>query len=184
MSDPGQMPLRIELVRAAAEQQSIVANLIELYAYDFSEFYPVEPGPDGRFGYRDLSRYWSEPDRLPFLVRVNDRWAGFALIRQDGAGEALEPVWDVVEFFVLRSCRRRSVGTFIAHELWQRYPGRWQVRVMESNEAGCRFWAKAVRTFAGDGLRMDGFEKGGANWRRFTFESKPGLSGPSARKSS
>lgn len=166
---------RIELVRATLEQQPIVANLMELYAYDFSEFYPIEVGPDGRFGYKDLALYWSEADRQPFLIQVDDRWAGFVLIRKIQV-EGDESVWDVAEFFVLRAYRRRSVGTVVAHELWRRWPGRWQVRVMQANEAGCRFWEKTVRTFGGDAVRLGQLEKGGVNWRLFTFEAKPGVS--------
>ena len=176
-SDPGKMLPRIELVRATPDQQPIIANLIELYAHDFSEFYPIELGTDGRFGYKDLALYWSEADWLPFLVQVNGRWAGFVLSRRERAVEGNEPVWDVSEFFVLRAWRRRSVGITVAHELWQRWPGRWQVRVMESNDSGCRFWEKAVRTFAGDGVRASRFEKCGVNWRLFTFETNPGAGG-------
>jgi predicted acetyltransferase len=177
MGDPEKMLPRIELVRATPDQQPIIANLIELYAYDFSEFYPIELGTDGRFGYKDLALYWSEADRLPFLIRVNDRWAGFVLVKRERAVEGKQPVWDVSEFFVLRAWRRRSVGITVAHELWQRCPGRWQVRVMESNDSGCRFWEKAVWAFAGDDVKLSRFEKDGVNWRLFTFETKPGVGG-------
>jgi predicted acetyltransferase len=175
MSDPGKMLPRIELVRATPEQQPIVANLMELYVHDFSEFYPIEPGPDGRFGYKDLALYWSDADRLPFLVRVDCGWAGFVLIRQEQPADGAEPVWDVAEFFILRAWRRQSVGTVVAHELWQRHPGQWRVRVMDANAAGGRFWENAVRPFAG--MRVDPCEKGGVQWRIFTFESKPGIGG-------
>ena len=57
----------IEIIPAAPEQESIVANLLELYAHDFSEFHHIELGADGRFGYRQLSLYWSDPDRSPDL---------------------------------------------------------------------------------------------------------------------
>ena len=35
-----------EILPATKEEMPIVANLFELYAHDFSEFYSVEPGPD------------------------------------------------------------------------------------------------------------------------------------------
>jgi len=171
---------RIELVRATPEQQPIVANLMELYVHDFSEFYPIEPGPDGRFGYKDLALYRSDADRLPFLVRANGGWAGFVLIRREQAAAGAAAFWDLAEFFILRAWRRRSVGTVVAHQLWQRHPGQWQVRVMEANAAGCSFWENAVRTFAGDGARLDLCEKGGVQWRIFTFESRPGIGGSPA----
>jgi hypothetical protein len=44
------------------EQELILANLLELYAHDFSEFHELELGSDGRFGYGGLPLYWSEPE--------------------------------------------------------------------------------------------------------------------------
>lgn len=37
----------IELIFATPEQQPILANLLELYIHDFSEFHDVELEPDG-----------------------------------------------------------------------------------------------------------------------------------------
>jgi predicted acetyltransferase len=50
-----------------------VANLFELYAYDFSDFRDLELGDDGRFGDIELPLYWSEPDRHAFLFKVRQK---------------------------------------------------------------------------------------------------------------
>ena len=60
--------MTVEVVPAISGQQQILANLLELYAHDFSEFHDVELNPDGRFGYAKLPFYWLETDRHPFLV--------------------------------------------------------------------------------------------------------------------
>jgi hypothetical protein len=44
----------IELIPASAEQEPTVANLLELYAHDFSEFQDLEIEETGRFGYPPL----------------------------------------------------------------------------------------------------------------------------------
>ena len=72
----------VELLPATRDQSPILANLLELYIHDFSEFLNVVPGPDGRFGYPCLPLYWSDPNRHPFLVKVDGQWAGFALVKQ------------------------------------------------------------------------------------------------------
>jgi hypothetical protein len=46
---------RIELDPALREHVPILANLLELYAHDFSEFHSLDIGADGRFGYKSLS---------------------------------------------------------------------------------------------------------------------------------
>ncbi|HSE21540.1 MAG TPA: hypothetical protein VLB68_07760 [Pyrinomonadaceae bacterium] len=47
---PEQPSVQIEVIPATSEQRPILANLFELYAHDFSEFYDLELGADGRFG--------------------------------------------------------------------------------------------------------------------------------------
>lgn len=125
--------VHIEVIRARPKQESILANLLELYAHDFSEFNVLELGADGRFGYSRLALYWREPGRHPFLVWVECKLAGFVLVKRGSEISGNETVWDLAEFFVLRGCRRRGIGTQAAIEVWRRFPGPWEVRVMESN---------------------------------------------------
>src|SRR6516225_1911763 len=112
----------IEVIPARPEQEPILANLLELYAHDFSEFLDLELGDDGRFGYSWLPLYWTEPGRHPFLVWVEGRLAGLVLVKRGSEVSGNESVWDMAEFFVLRGYRRRGTGTQIAHNLWSRFP--------------------------------------------------------------
>src|ERR1700722_11317446 len=125
----------IEVIPATPEQEPILANLLELYMHDFSEFLDLELGPDGRFGYSNLSLYRLQPNRYPFLVRVNGRLAGLILVKRGSEISGNTAVWDMAEFFVVRGYRRLGIGTAIAREVWKRFPGRWEVRVMESNDS-------------------------------------------------
>ena len=163
--NPGQDP-HIEVIPAAAGQAPVLANLIELYAHDFSEFHDLDIGEDGRFGYAPLPLYWSEPDRYPFLIRMDGKLAGLVLVKKGSA------VWDMAEFFVLRGCRRRGIGTHVAHEVWRRFPGAWEVRVMQANASAGRFWAGAIASFTGETIEPASFEKAGTPWYVFSFESK------------
>src|SRR5215471_16609662 len=137
----------IEVIPASIEQKPILANLLELYTYDFTELKAFKLGEDGRFGYPDLPLYWTEPDRLPFLVKVDDRWGGFVLVRRGSQVSGDEDVWDMVEFFLLRGYRRLGVGTKVAHEIWRRFPGKWEVRVIERNQRALSFWKGAIAGF-------------------------------------
>jgi predicted acetyltransferase len=165
---------RIVVLPATREEEPTVANLLELYAHDFSTFHDVELGQDGRFGYPNLSLYWSEADRHPFLVRVDDQLAGLILVRRGSRISSDAAVWDMAEFFIVRGYRRRGIGSRAAQAMWRMFPGRWEIRVMESNEAGRRFWAQAVTAFAGAAGRNLRFEKDGRNWDVFEFVSPAG----------
>jgi predicted acetyltransferase len=165
-------PAHVELVPAAPEQQSIVANLLQLYAHDFSEFHHLELGADGRFGYKHLPQYWSDPHRFPFLIQLNGRLAGFALVKRGSEVTDRETVWDMAEFFIVRTYRRRGIGMLAALEVWRRFPGPWEVRVMQVNRAALSFWERAITTFnTGTSVHPTRIEKDGECWHVFEFES-------------
>lgn len=169
---PEQPSVQIEVIHAMPEQRPILANLLELYAHDFSEFYDLELGADGRFGYKDLPMYWGGPDRHPFLVRVDGRLAGFVLAKRGSEVSGDEDVWDVAEFFIIRGYRRRGIGTEVAHEVWRRFPGHWEVRVMKRNNKAKEFWERAIAKFIGESVSPVSVEKDGESWYLFSFESE------------
>jgi predicted acetyltransferase len=170
---PNEPSVQIEVIPAAAEQDAVLGNLLELYIHDFSELRKVDLGPNGRFGYRLLPLYWSDPGRHPFLVRIDGKFSGFALVKRGSEVSGNDTVWDMAEFFVIRGCRRRGVGAHVTHELWRRFPGLWEIRVMQSNVPACHFWARAISAFTGEAVHPVPFEKGGEHWKLFSFEAKP-----------
>jgi predicted acetyltransferase len=169
MARQGVQEERIEIVPVAVEQKSTLANLLELYSYDFSEFIDLAIGADGRFGYQDLEPYWTDPNRWPFLIHVDGKLAGFSLVRNVAQGRGT--MWDMAEFFVMRGFRKRGVGMRAAMETFTRFSGRWQVRVMRTNGPACRFWTRAVHTFAGDTFRLWYETRQEREWMIFSFNS-------------
>jgi predicted acetyltransferase len=170
--ETAKVPAGIEVLPATPEQAPILANLLELYAHDFSEFHNIDLGADGRFGYPQLPLYWRESDRHPFLIRVNGMLAGCVLVKRGSEAFGNETVWDMAEFFVLRAYRRQGIGTQAAHEVWRRFPGAWEVRVMQSNTSAYHFWARAISTLTGEAVSPVSVDRSGKRWTLFSFESK------------
>lgn len=180
MTNKGEMDSpRVEVVAATREHQPILANLLELYVHDFSEFLDLDIGEDGRFGYPSLPLYWSEPGRHPFLIRADGKLAGLALVKKGPEVSASSAVWDMAEFFVLRGCRGRGVGTLAAHQVWRRFPGPWEVRVVQRNAMARGFWAEAISSFAGKAIQPRRIEKNGEPWALFSFQSRQIFAGGS-----
>jgi predicted acetyltransferase len=137
----------IHVVLARADQQSVVAQLMELYIYDFAQVLGLDLGDNGRYGYEYLPLYWREPHRFPFLIWIDQKLAGFALIQQGSPIESDASIWDVSEFFILRKFRRMGAGQEAAHWIWNNFPGRWQVRVLATHQNASDFWKEAVTSF-------------------------------------
>jgi predicted acetyltransferase len=165
-------PVNVELISALEEQEPILANLLELYVHDFSEFIDLKLGADGRFGYRHLPLYWKESNRHPFLIMVNDRLAGFVFVRRGSEISNDADVWDMAEFFIVRGYRRQGVGMKVAHQAWNQLLGKWEVRVIDRNQKAMKFWGRAVSEFLGKEIDPSPFDKNHEGWHVFSFESK------------
>lgn len=165
---PQELSPQIELVPASYDQVPLLANLLQLYIYDFSEMLDMDVEADGRFSYPHLPIYWSDPGRHPFLVRVDGKLAGLVLVKTGSEWN----VHDMAEFFILRRHRRRGLGTRIAHEVWRRLTGPWEVRVMEANVPAQYFWTHAISSFTGLPAVPARVEQDGEIWQLFSFESR------------
>jgi predicted acetyltransferase len=160
-----------DLVSAEPAHRTVLSDLLHLYACEFSAFHPVPFGGDGRFVYLDLPKYWLEPHKHPFLIEIGGETAGFALVQQTHAASGDDVVWDIAEFFVLKEYRRRGVGIDMVHRVWKRFPGKWQVRVLQGNEAAVPFWDLAILRFTGQPAQSTTDDRDGDRWQVFSFES-------------
>jgi len=127
----------VDVQSATIDEKPVIGRLLELYAHDFSELNGADVDERGVFGYRYLDSYWVETEHHPFLLRVNGRLAGFALVRT-------LPPHDMAEFFVMRKYRRGGVGVHAARAVFARFPGEWQVREVASNVGAIAFWRHAI----------------------------------------
>ena len=166
-------PPEVVLSAATAGDAALLSNLLELYIHDLSAAFPnVELGSDGRFGYKKLELYWSEPDRhFPFLIRWDSRVVGFALVTRGSPASDDPNVFDVAEFFVIRRHRRSGVGRRAAMLLWNRLPGSWIVRASEGVPGAVPFWASVAAEFTSGGAAES--ERSGSpyGWHVFSFAS-------------
>lgn len=159
---------------AGPDQAPLFGNLLELYMHDLSAVFPIELGPDGRFGYQDLPRYWQEPDRrFPFLVRADRDPLGFVLVTRGSPATDAPSDLDVAEFFVLRRFRRSGVGRHAAFALWDRLAGRWVVRVAEQNVGALRFWRTIIPEYTRGRFEERGMTASGRAWSVLTFVNAP-----------
>jgi predicted acetyltransferase len=127
----------IDVSEVQPSERGVVRRLMELYAYDWSELDGRDVDEHGDFGYPWLDHYWTDENRHAFLIRIEDKLAGFALVRQDQRTE-------MAEFFILRRYRRRGVGAACAAEVFHRFPGRWEVTQQVTNPAATAFWRTAI----------------------------------------
>jgi predicted acetyltransferase len=161
----------VEVTIARRDEALIVANLMELYLCEFSATSQRDVGPDGRFGYRGLDAYWSDPGRYPFLIRAHDLLAGFALVVDRDRIDPGEPGHAVAEFFVLPRLRRRRIGTAAGLALFARFPGRWWVGERADNPRAVAFWRAVIGQATNGHYREETWDMDGEHGVAQIFES-------------
>ena len=176
--------MNIELVPARDADLLVVQNLFAFYVHDLSEFGRWDVGDDGRFALpASLANYWNGPPvagsrwsagwhGFPYLLRVEGKPAGFALVKRIAADPA---TFDMGEFFVLRKFRRDGVGKQAAGALFDRHPGRWEVREIPANTPAQAFWRRIIADYT-RGVFTEGrerFDVYGADFIVQRFNSAP-----------
>lgn len=139
--------MNYELIDAKENGKEIICNLMQLYTYELS-FYEDETT---NFNMKDnglysmskyIDMYFTDNDRYPFILKVNNNLAGFALVRFNE-----ENMYEIGEFFVLNKYRRNKIGKFMAKKVFEKYQGNWEVRTLLKNKRAQEFWKNVIKEY-------------------------------------
>ena len=155
--------MEIEVIAATKEDQHTFCNLWELYLYDFSEFNPnLEVNERGLYSDAPI-HYWTDPNRHPFLIQVDDRPSGFVLVNLS------EERNRIGQFFVMRKCRRMGAGREASLLSFDRFPGKWIVGVSSANMPAQTFWRSVISRYTDEHFA----EKRNDDGIDFLFDNRP-----------
>lgn len=144
--------MKIEIIKVAREDKSVLRNMMELYLYDFSEYDGADLNEHGLYEYEYIDPYWTEPERQAFFLRVDGKLAGFALVREVASAEG--PAHrSLAEFFVMRKYRRQKIGKLFAQRIFDLFPGLWRIAQEESNHPSQIFWRKVISDYTNGSYR-------------------------------
>lgn len=127
----------VQLTPVGIDRAALVGQLLEFNAYEHSVFDGADVDHLGRFGYRYLDLYWSDPTRHAYLIETSGCTAGLVLIRE-GAPHS------IAEFLVLPKHRRAGVGSAAARAAFAAFPGDWEVHQVRGNNGAIEFWRRAI----------------------------------------
>lgn len=153
----------VDVIPATEVDRTVLENLYQFYVYDFTDFKNWDVELDGRFEDVGLDGCWTDGDRHPFLVRVDGKWAGFAIVDGHSHLSGERGIWAIADFFVLRRYRCLGVGEHVARELFDRFSGRWEVCQFAGNLGAQRFWRKVIARYTGGRFKEE--QRDDDRWR-------------------
>lgn len=146
-----------DLVLATENDYQLIQNMARFYVYDLSRtcgFISHEWAipSDGLYECYDLKKYFNDPDRHAYLIKVDNEIAGFALIKQgfvivDQEAPSSDSNWHLGEFFIQAKFQGKGIGRKIAHQIWEIFGGAWEVSVIPENKPAYNFWQKTIGAY-------------------------------------
>ena len=134
-------PSSVTLHEARGQDLDCIENMMQFYNYDLSQWYPIDFDSNGLYKLRPKAQYWANPRTCPFLIRVNESLAGFAVVDDEVVNP--ESAYSLGYFFVAKRYRRHGIATAAFSALLPRFPGAWEIYHLAQNEAAARFWPSA-----------------------------------------
>jgi predicted acetyltransferase len=137
------------------DQAYILQNLYPCYLHDLSEFQDILPNQHGLFESDEIRSYeketflkvwWEQPEKLfPFIIRVDDRPAGFALIGTKPYSGNSD--FEIIEFFILKPYRQKRLAEQAATQAISLFHGTWKCCVLPRNLRACSFWRRITAKY-------------------------------------
>lgn len=154
----------VTVVPIAPGDEGPLANLLQLYQYDFSEIEPSDVASDGRFHQLDDVTF-----EYAYLVYASGQLAGFALVGRD-ASHVVDggTIWSMAEFFIMRKHRRASIGTRAARLVIERHPGTWEITQTPHNDGALAFWREVLAPYTFEERSFDHPDGGRRSLQRFS----------------
>ncbi len=147
---------------------NVYLNLAQCYEAEFSPLTGKKPDPSGMF---ELDTELGG-DVLGFLLEIDDTPAGLAAIAKTESDR-----YEMCEFYVVPSFRQNGVGVRFAHTIWERHPGRWEVKQIEGADYATSFWRKTITRFGGTPFIEESYDDpywGAVTRQRFSIVAKKG----------
>ncbi len=150
--------MNFEIIQAQKQHKEILANLMQFYIYDFSEFLKFDVEEDGLYNEYPLEEYWNEEyHRFAYIVKQEDKHVGFVLVKYI---DTIEPnYYSIAEFFIFRKYRKEGIGKAVATRIFDLHKGRWEVYQIEDNTSAQIFWHKTINEYT-KGQFVKRIEKG------------------------
>ena len=139
--------MEIVLRRAKREDREILANLLEKYDYEFSQYDDRDVNKLGLYGYEYLDYYWTEKGRFAYFIEVDGHLAGFVMVNDYPEAPGVKTDFCISEFFVMYKYRRKGVGKESVFRVLDLHHGKWQLKRHPHNIVSVHFWDHVINDY-------------------------------------
>ena len=136
----------IKIKLCKQEDQARLANLCQFYHYDLDTNSALANVCYSNGYYKQMAyfdNYWTEENRVPYLIYNKHVLVGFALVHDITVNPEVD--WKLAEFFIMAPFRREGIATHVLPQLFEQHQGVWEISVLKDNEPAIKFWSKLLK---------------------------------------
>lgn len=123
-----------EMFEVKKESQDILENLLEYYLYDFNIYYDDDLNDKGRFEFIDVKPYINNENNKAYIIKVNNKYAGFILIKKTAELNSIE------EFWIMPKYRKGMFAFKVLKSIFSQMNGKVEFLILNKNAR----WLKTV----------------------------------------
>ena len=147
--------MEIYLSEVKKEKKEILYRLLQYSLFEESEYDLNEMTKEAIFEYKYFDLYFTEDNRYAFFIkeRETDKLLGFAMINK--YMQKFEDGHSIAEYLVIPKYRRSKIGKKIAFEIFDKYPGNWEVKPSYNSEKAYLFWKNTIEEYTNNNCRFE-----------------------------
>lgn len=130
--------MKVSLQPVTLDQKELLRKMLKVYEQELT-------GEDDPGDYKYLDSYWEKENRKPYFIKVNKTISGFALVNRHTLIQ--KEGYNLAEFYIRKEFRNQGIGKKAAYKLFDMFPGKWEIREMNSNPKAQAFWNKVIAAY-------------------------------------
>lgn len=133
-------------------------KLLQFALYDGSQYIDNILNDDCIFDYTWFNNYFTDKDRDAYIIKYDTKIAGCVFVNENLKFNKTGKC--IAEFLILPTYRRLHLGKKVAYDIFNMYPGDWEVQPMENNPVAYKFWENIIKEYTNNNYKVknDGIE--------------------------
>lgn len=129
------------------EKEELKKMLLEYFKeIDTSKIIETSNGKSVDYPY--LDSYWTDSSRMALGIFLKNEKIGFVLVNAWTVCKEFSAEKSIAEFYIHPKYRRKGIGKWAAHELFNQYKVRWEVKQSSTNLRAIQFWRNTINEFS------------------------------------
>ena len=145
----------IYLTKVKKEEKEILYRLLQYSLFEESETDLNEMNEQAEFEYKYFDAYFTDDDRYAYFIKEKEtnKLLGFSLVNEHV--QKFENGHSIAEYLVIPKYRRNKIGKNVAFEIFNRFPGNWEVSPSYNSEKAYLFWKHVIEEYTKNNYKFE-----------------------------